>query len=315
MESFGSGRTMKRTLIGFILGSLVLGCGCSSAKEEVAPTPLPTSIVTGRRFAVPDGGNPGISGADSDAAGVVWMVPERRRVLLRLREREGVLELAGAPLAIEGVPEGLDTESLAVLGEGRLVLGTEAQRTRDHDLLLFAERRGERVAVVESVALDYGGWRREAPRNKGIEGLCAAAGRLLVGVEWVIQNGLLRYAPIAVYDLDERKWSYHRLRLSSGTGKLASLWCAAEGDHLAAWAIERHYGVNRILRFEVPLSGAVRDLVPSRVDVLADERDSLNYEGIVRAADGTPILISDNQLGVALHGPTTGWRPQNEATR
>jgi len=291
------------------VGACLLLFGCLSEQVAKVSPEQPKTVVAGRRFPVPDAGNPGLSGADSGGDGIVWLVPERRRVLLSLRDNGGgELALAEAPLPVEGVPPGLDTESLALLEDGRFVFGTEAQRTRDKDTLLFAERRGERVVVVDTIELDYDGWGQRAPRNKGIEGLCAAGGKLLAGVEWVLEEGDRRRAPIAVYDLTERSWSYHRLALSSSTGKLASLWCVAETERIAAWAIERHYGVVRILRFDLPLVGAARDLTPSRVLVLEDERDSLNFEGIFRGSDGVLTLVSDNQLGVAIHGPAMAWR-------
>ncbi len=307
MKELASGAA-RRGMTAGVVCLLLFGCGCLSDQVATVLPEQPTTVVAGRRFPVPDAGNPGLSGADTGGDGIVWLVPERRRVLLSLRENGGELVLEGVPLPIDGVPAGLDTESLAVLGDGRFVFGTEAQRARDKDTLLLAERRADRVAVVDTIELDYAGWGQRAPRNKGVEGLCAAGGKLLAGVEWVIEEDGRRFAPIAVHGLAEGSWSYHRLPLSSATGKLASLWCVAETDRIAAWAIERHYGVVRILRFDIPLVSAARDLTASQVLVLEDERDSLNFEGIFRGSDGALTLVSDNQLGVAIHGPSMAWR-------
>jgi hypothetical protein len=88
-------------------------------------------------------------------------------------------------------------------------------------------------------------------------------------------------------------WEPLRLRLTSATGKISALECADGGNgRLVAHAVERHYGVTRILRFEVPAEGSPggEAIVPEVVfDVAAATPGLPNVEGI--ALDGARVLL------------------------
>jgi hypothetical protein len=230
----------------------------------------------------------------------LWAVPERTREVLQL-------DLAGRVVArypLEGVPAGLDTESMTVLADGRLAFGTESQEDgRDTDLVLFAERRDGRVVITSQVAMPYALLGYRPPANQGIEGLCRAGGVIVAGIE---RKGgpEPRQAPIALYDLATARWTAATLPLTTQTGKVSALACAGPptNGRISLLAIERHYGVSRVLQGEVPVAGGtgtsrvVLDLAP-----LFD--DLPNLEGLAATPD-TFYLVNDNDNGGFVRGDT-----------
>ena len=83
--------------------------------------------------------------------------------------------------------------------------------------------------------------------------------------------------------------------------------CTTNADGTAdVLAIERHYGVSRIIHFVATPGAAdiaatlVLDLEPTVRDKF---HDKLNLEGIVRLTDGRWVLVNDNQ-GSRVEGPT-----------
>ena len=63
---------------------------------------------------------PGVSDLTSDGHGALWAIAERDRFVLQVALTGKVVRHP-----IDGIPAGLDTESLAWLADGRLVIGTE----------------------------------------------------------------------------------------------------------------------------------------------------------------------------------------------
>lgn len=78
-------------------------------------------------------------------------------------------------------------------------------------------------------------------------------------------------------------------------------------------AVERHFGVSRLLRFTVPAAGG--DIEP-RIDADITEfanSTNLNFEGAEWGEDGTVILVVDNDYR-AITGPNelVLWRLRDE---
>jgi hypothetical protein len=267
------------------------------------------SVAACRTPAAVAGGPPVTRVVIPDARGVsdlalvgdrLWAVPERVREVLLL-DLEGHVKQR---LPLEGVPTGLDTESMTVLADGRLAFGTESQEGgRDADLVLFAERRDGRVVVTSRLVMPYALLGFSPAGNQGIEGLCRAGDLLVAGIE---RKGgpEPRQAPVAIYDLTTARWTAATFPLTTATGKVSALACAGPptDGHVALLALERHYGVSRVLAAEVPTAGGAGT---SRIVLdLAPLLDPLpNLEGLVVTRDAL-YLVNDNDNGGFVRGET-----------
>jgi hypothetical protein len=258
----------------------------------------------------------GLSGAVTDARGVLWLVPERQHVLIE--------QAAGAQPAVwplSGVPdEGLDLESLAWLGthEGRerLAVGTEGICERNTHAVLVVERQGEGFAVVETIRLPLDLWPEIACEDgHGLEGLCAAAGtqgevHLVAAIEHPETDAeKRRWAPLGVRAPDGR-WTPHRVALTSETGKISALDCRLAGQDIEVWAIERHFETSRLVRFVVPrgasgqisgqisgqTSGQTAPITPAVIMDLTGHTQGgqRNFEALTVTTDRVQVVV-DNQ--------------------
>lgn len=246
----------------------------------------------------------GLSGMAVDAKGVLWTVPERTRVVIPLERKGGTLAPAGEPIPLEWVPQTHDTEAMVFLPDGRLALGTETRTQRKGDEILVARRDEDAFRVEDKIFLPYEFWKIEPQPNKGIEGLCLARGHLVAGLERAIEQGRVRHAPIAVYDLESETWTPYRLRLTSRRGKIAALTCRATERGLEVRAIERHFGTSHLLAFEIPLPPQGDEIEPKLLGtLLRPDEPSENYEAITWLGDEGLAIVSDNHYG-RITGPT-----------
>jgi hypothetical protein len=275
---------------------VVLGCSAVAllvlglvAAARLAPQPLVRSI------AIPELRGYGLSGVARDAGGVFWAVSEERRELHALDARwDGT---SRRRLPISGVAAELELESAAFLGDGRFAIGTETEAERDSDAILVVGVEADRAVVTATWTLP---WRAlhgaPVPPNRGVEGLCAGNGWVVAALEATDDSGSARIARMARArhrGVEIGEWEPLRLRLTSTTGKISALECGDGGNgRLVAHAVERHYGVTRILRFEVPAEGTPggEAIVPEVVfDVSAAAPGLPNVEGI--ALDGARVLL------------------------
>lgn len=245
----------------------------------------------------------GLSGLTEDADGYLWSMGEDATHVLRIDPQS--FEVLEFP--IDGCPPETELEALAWIGGSRFVFGTETSRSgRTDDDLLYGEIDGGRFVITDSSAsCDYGRWELTAPDNHGVEGLCFADGVYLVATELIGSDGDTRWAPLGAYDPQTDKWTAHRLRLTSETGKLAALSCRLEGDELVALAVERHFGVTRLLEFRIPRISEGTWIDPKIAVDLAKLIEPLpNFEGIVWRDDGSVILLTDNQYRFVAEKPS-----------
>lgn len=278
-----------------MLVALLLACAARPSETETE----------GARQGLAEPPPRGLSGLARDAEGLVWAVEERGHRLVRLGEGEDGTEA----LPIQGVPEGLDLESLAVLPDGRLLFGTESQRAeRAEDLLLVGERRGAAVVIVERRALAYAPFGVKAEKNRGIEGLCVAGEAVLALGEMVVEADGGRAA--VAWWLPSLGATPRPLRLGlvSGTGKLSAADCRVEGEGIRLWAVERHYEVMRLSSWWLSPAAAQGVLKPERsVDLAGRVGGQPNLEGLVVTADGELLLVNDNDHG-GVQGDSRLWR-------
>ena len=273
-----------------LLSMLFAGCKRERLDPAIRVQALKTGVV-------------GLSGLTEDAAGYLWSMGEDATHVVRIDpESFEVLEFP-----IEGCPPGTELEALAWIGGLRFVFGTETGRSgRADDDLLYGEIDGDRLVITDSSAsCDYGRWELTAPDNRGVEGLCFADGVYLVATELIGGDGDSRWAPVGLYDPRTDQWTAHRLRLTSRTGKLAALSCRLEDDVLVALAVERHFGVTRLIEFRIPPVSEGTWIQPRIVVDLAKLIEPLpNFEGIVRQDDGSVILLTDNQYRFVAREPS-----------
>lgn len=263
-----------------------------------------------RRFEVETGPYSGISDLTRDARGHFWAIPERARVLLRMHLEGAQPGVDAEPITISGIPDALDTESLAWLSDSKFAVGTESQAAhrRSDDVLLLTVQ-GNTATVTNRIAFPYTLWDMTAGRNQGIEGLCYAGGHLVAAGEPVgrLPDGG-RFAPIGRFDYSKDAWTPFSLQLTTATGKISALSCHQDpaDSRMTVLAIERHFGVARLLRFYLPATGDGQTVTPEVLVDFARVIEGLpNYEGVAQSLQGDIYMLADNLMGIEM-GPTEG---------
>jgi hypothetical protein len=241
---------------------------------------------------------PGMSDLSIDDRGVLWAIAERDREVAEI-------ELGKPPRVklhpLDGIATATDTEALAWLGDGKFAIGTEGA-DEPTAAILFAEMAGDHLKVTRTRMLSSRELGVELLVNHGIESICGRGDELLAATEGVgrLPDGT-RYA--ALVRLRGETLSVAKVRLTSEVGKLSALSCTFAPDGTAdVVAIERHYGVSRILHFTVG-RGDVEVTPRIELDLARILHDSLNLEGIARLPDGRLVAINDNQSKI-VSGPT-----------
>lgn len=330
----------RRLAAWLTLGAVGALAGCLGFSHHPHRTPLPAWAERQglRRVEVQAGRYIGLSDLsavrDVDGHRRLYVVPERQRALLQLdlprpaaprAEPGGRVDpnddapppetLAARPVGrtLEGVPPYLDTESLAALGNHRFAIGTEAPWPhRTHDDVLLVTLQDHVARATATLRFDYAPYGLTGASNAGIEGLCFDGEALLAASETAGELGDGgRFAPLGRRGPGDTAFVPYRVRLSSETGRISALACRKTSDAPTAdtevLAIERHYGVSRLLRFVLPQSLAPGTLLPAQpvLDLAALVRPLINYEGVAWLADGDVLLLADNSIGFAT-GPTEG---------
>lgn len=216
--------------------------------------------------------------------------------------------VTGSPIRVVGVDRALDLEGLAFLDAGSLVFATEADRPRTHEFLLFADMEDDRIEVTDRVPFSYAPWGIVPSRNRGLEGVCAAGGRVVGVSEMVEGDGPNRWSPLGIYHPETGRWRNFRVALTSDTGKLSGLSCASMPGGIRVTAIERHFDLLHVVRFTIPRRGGENEVERLKPRVLADLRPRFqetppNFEGLEAAGPGRFLLITDNDWR-GVRGPT-----------
>lgn len=259
--------------------------------------------------------------ANDDGSLTLWALPEQQRFLAPLDAGQPTRPylLPGAR-PIRDIDDAYDTESVTSLGAGRFAVGTEtmeAGRASDIIFVLAGDsnasgaggvQSAQPLVVAQAIAMPYALWPGfRASGNEGIEGLCHAGGQLLASSE---SPGRLadgsRFAPLGLYDMVRDTWRPMALALTLPTGRIAALQCRIvpeRPEFIEVLAIERHFGVGRLLHAWVPrhVSGAppaeVLRITPT---VLADLSQLLqpivNFEGAAWLPSGRVALVTDNHM-------------------
>lgn len=240
----------------------------------------------------------GLSGLSRDEHGALWAPGERGDAVLRIDPETSAV----TRYPVDAAPEGTDLEALVWVEGTRFVLGTETQEDgRTRDVILDGRLDGERFRTTPIGHLDYAHWGLTASDNHGIEGLCHVDGSLVFATELVEKRGGRRWAPLAIFDPKTQSWTAHRLALTSETGKLSALDCRLVDRRIEALAVERHFGVSRLIRFHVPQGREAMEIEPTvAADLSALIAPLPNFEGLSWMDDGSAVLVTDNRYGGAI---------------
>ena len=243
----------------------------------------------------------GLSGLTRDEHGAFWAAAERGDSVLRIDP--ATMGITQYPVV--GLSEGIDLEALTWVDGTRFVLGTETQESgRSRDLILDGRIEGQTFKVTPIGHLDYVHWQMTARNNHGIEGACQVKGVLVFATELALDDRGRRWAPLGVFDPAAQRWTAHRVALSTEDGKLAALDCRELEGSIEALAVERHYGVARLLRFSVP-RGEGQSIEPRVVVDLSKLIAPMpNFEGLIWQEDGSVVLLTDNQYRGSATGPS-----------
>ncbi len=249
----------------------------------------------------------GTSDLSLDDRGHLWSIAERDPEI-------DELVLGGTPPSVsitrhplEGVPPDVDTEALAWLGDGKFAVGTEGHDAATAAVMSGTMRADGHIELTPWLSFADDQLGVVLRPNHGVEALCGHGDDLLVGIETTgRRDDGTRWAPLVRVHAGAIT-GVHELRLTTGGGKVSALFCAFHRDGtIDLLAIERHFGVARILKATVV--PGVAEVTPTvALDLWPVVRDrfhgKLNLEGIVQLADGRWVLVNDNQGG-NLEGPT-----------
>jgi hypothetical protein len=265
---------------------VVLLAACGKHKDKPVDQEAAKALFDEVPLTVP----PGMSDLSVDDHGTLWAISERDRKVVEIH-------LGPPPTVIthplEGVPDGLDTEALAWLGDGSFALGYEGAHTPVAGIL-FAQLKDGKVVIDRSRSFTASELGVEPTINHGIEAVCGRPDQVLAAAEVVgTDTDGTRWASLLRVSGDTIIGT--RLHLTTKTGKISAMHCTMDADGTAhVVAIERHYGECRILSFDV--SPQATTITPKvEYDLAPVIGDSFNLEGIARLPDGRLVLINDNQ--------------------
>lgn len=214
-------------------------------------------------------------------------------------------------MPLSGLPSGIDLESITYWGGEaggplRWVIGTERHEARTDDLLIYVETEGDQARVLRTEQVDYAGSGVHVESNQGIEALCAVGPELLLFVEQTVEDERGRTTPVLWYRPGAGARSVQALRMTTKTGRISDVSCRpAPGGGAEVLAIERHYGVSRLIAFVVPEADGGPIHPELRLNLARHFPLPLpNFEGLSRAPDGSLWLLSDNDPP-----STSGLRP------
>ena len=233
----------------------------------------------------------GLSGLATDASGALWSISERADIAYKI-SLDSADRASVEAFHVEGVPPGIDLEGIAVLEGDRFAFGTEG-KVAGIATVLLGKRDGDRITVTTTIVLPEQTLGINIPANEGAEGICNIGDSLVVALEATGTTAGRRWAPIVFIKHGEIT-HVSRLLLTSDTGKLSALDCALDGTKVKGWAIERNFGVTKLLEFDLRSDQAT--IVPRvMVDLTVVLHGRLNLEGLARLHDGRFAAVVDNQ--------------------
>ena len=237
----------------------------------------------------------GLSGLTTDGNGHLWTVSERDWALIEFHKGEVLRTVALPKMGNE-----VDLEAITWLGPNRFALGTERDLRRETDDIVEVTIVGTEAQITQRWPLSYPPLGIDPEPNEGIEALCALGGDwlLAIGEPVVVDPDTgLRRAPMWRVTTSGKGITHGWLELTSEEGKIAALACKPLGDEAyEILAIERHFGVMRIVGFELFGSepAASRHVARVHVELVDQIEGNPNLEGITFGPDRAIWLVVDN---------------------
>jgi hypothetical protein len=243
---------------------------------------------------------PGISDLTLDDQGHVWAIAERDRVATEMTADGKTIH---DHMVV--IPDGVDTEAIAFLGDGRFAIGTEGASAPTASIVFTRLDEHGALRVTSTRELTNAELGVTLTKNHGVEALCGHGDDLLAAIETVGTDDHGRYAPLVHLRGDQL--TVGKLRLTSDVGKISALACAWQPDgSVDIRAVERHYKVSRIVHGT--LAAGASDVTPAvAIDLEPVLHDSLNVEGLIVLPGGHLEAVNDNQ-GSTVSGPTVLMR-------
>ena len=237
----------------------------------------------------------GLSGLTTDGSGHLWTVSERDWTIIEYHKGEVLRRVGLAPLG-----DDVDIEAITWMGGNRFALGTERDRERTSDEIVQVQITSDFAHITERWSLEYPPLNISPEPNQGIEALCA------LGEKWILAIGEsvvtdpetgTRRAPMWRMTTSGKGITHGWLELTSDDGKIAALACRPMGDEAyQIVAIERHFGVMRIVGFDLFGTDPAGSQHQAQLHIeLVDElAGNPNLEGITFGEDGAIWLVVDN---------------------
>ena len=246
----------------------------------------------------------GVSGATTRKPGEIWVAPERTRKIVTI-SMEGTKLGPPHTRDLVGLKRGQDVESITFLDNNHLLLGTESRGQRTEDPIYVARIDEKSVTIERSLTFDYTIFDMKASNNQGVEGLCSAGQFAVAASEVVQKKDSKRVALVGVFTFPDAKFAPHRIELTTDQGKLSALACHIVEGQLVVFAIERHFGIMRLVRFTLNTKGTpeegkavlVRNLSPDL------KNNPLNFEGIAWVSPNKLLIVTDNFYRRKMGGP------------
>lgn len=298
-----------------ILALAIFATGCTrSVAVSRSQTPLDPWVRVETLFLADSPALIGVSGATTRADGTIWLAPERTGQLVVFPGGARLLEGPPRLISVVGIPQGADVEAIAFWRTHELLVGTEAKGRRREDAILRLKLNDGRAEVWGALVFDYGPFGIEAKGNQGIDGLCAGPDYAVAASEVVMTSEGQRFALVALFKLPDGSSSSHQVELRSKKGKLSALACRRGVAHLDAievFAIERHFGVMRLVRFTLPRAESKGAIASHLVTDLAPHLgpEPPNIEGLTWLSEDVLIAVNDNHYGKKT-GPALAFRIQ-----
>lgn len=283
----------RRPALAAVVTALV-GVGCLTPSAGIVGPRSPLTYVDALGCPVR-----GLSALALHPSGRLVSVGERRHDLTWHQADTLAFERA-TPL--EGADEGLDLESLCFADARRFYVGTERHAQRTADVILVGELDGERARVVARIPVDYAALGITVEENHGIEGLACGDWGFALAIETPVGEGTDRRSPLVRLSPTGAPLAVEQVHLTTPTGKISELLALTTTAGVELFAIERHFGVARVLRFPLtpPRAGAVHE---PRVELdlaaafVADGQTMANLEGLAivpPTVDGERIVFADD---------------------
>ena len=237
----------------------------------------------------------GLSGLTTDGNGHLWTVSERDWALVEFHDGHVLRTVTLPKMGTE-----VDIEAITWLGANRFALGTERDLQRETDDIVEVTVIGDTAQISQRWPLSYPPLGLNPEPNEGVEALCALGGDwlLAIGEPVVVDADTgVRKAPMWRVTTSGKGITHGWLELTSEEGKIAALACRPMGDEAyEILAIERHFGVMRIVGFELFGSEPAASRHVARLHVeLVDQIDgNPNLEGITFGPDKAIWLVVDN---------------------